>query len=281
MMNSLYISDLDGTLLTPQAALSPFAAEHLQRLLRGGLHFTVATARTWESTRLILKDVLPLPAPIVLQNGALVFDTRTGSYIKKEIIPEETVLELLCIVKAHGQAGVLYSILGDRIRLYHEDLARHPVLQGFLAARVPIYGGQITETPDLAAHVGEDAVYLMTQGAYDELTPLRDAIEGLPGIAHVLSPDDYLPGNWYFECFSASATKYNAARFLRERYGYDRVVGFGDNLNDVPLFRACDEAWAVSNAREELKAVATGVIGANADDGVVRFLLERTTGRLG
>jgi len=272
---TLYISDLDGTLLTPQANLSPFAAENLLRLLRGGLRFSVATARTWESSRHILRDILPLPVPIVLQNGALVFDTQTRSYVKKEIIPEPRVLELLRIVKAYGQAGFLYSIKDDHITPFHEDISDRPVLQAFMAERVRIYGKRFTRVPDLAAHAGGEIVYLTIQGDYDELAPLRDAVEALPGIACVLYPDSYLPGNWYFECFSASATKYNAVRFLRERYGFDRVIGFGDNLNDLPLFAACDEAWAVSNAREELKARATGVIGANAEDGVVRFLMEQ------
>ncbi|MDR2687937.1 MAG: HAD family hydrolase, partial [Oscillospiraceae bacterium] len=66
-----------------------------------------------------------------------------------------------------------------------------------------------------------------------------------------------------------------AVRWLRERYGYEKIVGFGDNLNDIPLFRACDETYAVANAKEELKAMATGVIGSNAQDGVVRFLMEK------
>jgi hydroxymethylpyrimidine pyrophosphatase-like HAD family hydrolase len=51
---TLYLSDLDGTLLSPQAALSPFTAETLRRLLRAGLAFSVATARTRESSQLIL-----------------------------------------------------------------------------------------------------------------------------------------------------------------------------------------------------------------------------------
>jgi len=272
-MNTLYISDLDGTLLTPQAKLSGFAIEHLSRLMRGGLHFTAATARTWESSRMILRDILPLPVPIVLQNGALIYDTRTQSYVKKEIIPEERVLELLRMMKAHRQTGFLYSMKGDSIRPYHEDLSGRPVLQEFRAVRTRFYGKQFTQAPDLALHAGEDIVYLTMQDGYGALAPLHAAVQALPGLDCVLYEDSYLPGNWFLECFAQSATKYNAVRFLRERYGYDKIVGFGDNLNDIPLFRACDETWAVANAKEELKAMATGVIGPNAEDGVVQFLI--------
>ncbi len=52
---------------------------------------------------------------------------------------------------------------------------------------------------------------------------------------------------------------------------------FGDGENDVDLFEAADEAYAVANAADVLKAVATGVIGANDEDGFARWL-DRTRG---
>lgn len=43
------------------------------------------------------------------------------------------------------------------------------------------------------------------------------------------------------------------------------MVAFGDNLNDLPLFAAADESYAVSNAHERILAAATGVIGSNTE----------------
>ena len=57
--------------------------------------------------------------------------------------------------------------------------------------------------------------------------------------------------------------------------GFDRVVGFGDALNDLALFAVCDEAYAVGNAVPELRAAATGILQSNEQDGVARFLAER------
>ena len=45
-MKTLYLSDLDGTLLTPAQNLSPYAARTLRRLIREGLPFSYATARS-------------------------------------------------------------------------------------------------------------------------------------------------------------------------------------------------------------------------------------------
>jgi len=274
-VNTLYISDLDGTLLDSRAALSEYTIEALNRMKRSGMRFTpvkftIATARTWQSAGRILADILPLPAPAVLLNGALVYDTRAHVFVRKEVMPEEVVLELLRRVKAHGQTGFLYSIREGFIRPYHEDISHRPALQSFMATRTRYY--DFTRTSNLALHTAEDIVYFTMQDTYEALAPVNEAVQALPGLACVLYPDSYTSGVWYLECFSRFASKYNAVMFLREQYGYDRVVGFGDNLNDLSLFAACDEAYAVANAREELKAAATGIIGTNVDDGVARFL---------
>jgi Cof subfamily protein (haloacid dehalogenase superfamily) len=272
-VKTLYISDLDGTLLDSRAALSEFAVEALNRMARAGLRFSAATARTWESTRVVLAPMLPLPAPAVLMNGALVYDTQAGAFVRQALLPEGDVLELLRHVKAHGQTGFLYSLREGCICPYHEPLER-PVLRECHDTRVQYYGKRFAQTADLARHAGENIVYFTTQDSYENLEPLYRELQSMPEIGCELYTDSYRPGNWYLECFSRSASKYNAVMFLREQYGYEKVVGFGDNLNDLPLFAACDEAYAVANAREEVKAAATGVIGANVDDGVVKFLLE-------
>lgn len=276
-MSTLYVSDLDGTLLGPRARLSPFAVEHLRKLIKDGMHFSIATARTWESTQIVLEDILPLPVPVVLQNGALVYDSQREQYVKKEIIPPACVRTVLEQVRLHGQSGFLYGIKEGYIKVFHEDLTGRPFLQKFKDVRVHYYDKRFVPVNDLAACTQEDIVYFTTQGRREDLLPLYEAYSTLPGIAYVLYPDSYDAGNWYLECFSESATKYNAVKFLREAYGYGRVVGFGDNFNDIPLLQACDVGCAMGNARPELKDIAHHVIGTNEEDGVVRYLMEETS----
>ena len=79
-------------------------------------------------------------------------------------------------------------------------------------------------------------------------------------------------GDMFLEFMSPDATKAGAALELKERLGCDRLVVFGDGRNDLDLFRVADEAYAVANADEEVKAAATAVIGSNREDGVARWL---------
>ena len=42
----IYISDLDGTLLNSKGELSDKTAEIINKLIKDGMHFTIATARS-------------------------------------------------------------------------------------------------------------------------------------------------------------------------------------------------------------------------------------------
>ena len=64
----------------------------------------------------------------------------------------------------------------------------------------------------------------------------------------------------------------SAVQFLRTYGSYDYITGFGDSWNDISLFQACDESYAVANASSKLKAIATATIKSNIEDGVADFL---------
>ena len=52
------------------------------------------------------------------------------------------------------------------------------------------------------------------------------------------------------------------------------MIAFGDSINDLALFEAADECYAVANADERLKAAANGIIGSNENDSVAHWLLK-------
>lgn len=77
---------------------------------------------------------------------------------------------------------------------------------------------------------------------------------------------------WYLELYSKKASKYHGVQFLRSHYGFDTVVCFGDNHNDLPLFEASDIKIAVGNSVNELKEKADIIIGCNTEEGVANWL---------
>ena len=73
----LYISDLDGTLLTPYSNFSEDAVRRLNRLIDLGLKFTIATARNHASAHPLLRG-LNLKLPVILFNGVYLTNFHTG-----------------------------------------------------------------------------------------------------------------------------------------------------------------------------------------------------------
>ena len=54
----------------------------------------------------------------------------------------------------------------------------------------------------------------------------------------------------------------------------DRIVSFGDAINDLPMFAISDQCYAMANAVTSLKQQATAVIKSNDEDGVAHWLKE-------
>ncbi|MBP0980277.1 MAG: HAD family phosphatase, partial [Oscillospiraceae bacterium] len=72
-MKTLYISDLDGTLLNSDAQISQYTADTLNSLIEKGLLFSYATARSYITAGRITKDITAR-FPLILYNGAFVLD---------------------------------------------------------------------------------------------------------------------------------------------------------------------------------------------------------------
>ncbi|MBQ7313356.1 MAG: HAD family phosphatase, partial [Clostridia bacterium] len=94
------------------------------------------------------------------------------------------------------------------------------------------------------------------------------SVDNVAGIKRTYYEDSYAPGTWYLEIFDEKASKKHAVEFLRAYTGAERVICFGDNRNDLPMFEAADFAVAVPNAVQEAKDAADDI----AVDGVVAYI---------
>ena len=107
----------------------------------------------------------------------------------------------------------------------------------------------------------------------DDSAKMRPLYEQMKDRYQCLWFTDMYSGERWFEILPPRATKANAIARLKELLGCDRVVCFGDAENDISMFGIADECYAMANAVDELKAIATDVIGSHEEDGVARFLL--------
>ena len=269
---TLYISDLDGTLLNKSAELSEYTKNTLNHLIADGLHFSAASARTVASAAKIMSGV-QLRLPVVLMNGVVTYDIAAKSYVEKSPMSEDAVLRILNVIKEFDVSGMMYRLTDSELMTYYESLEAEPI-RNFVEERRSRYYKTFYQEDSFFDVPRDQIVYFTLPDTYDRLRRVRDALDGIPGITAVLYRDVYSETLWFLELFSAAASKKNAVGLLREKYGFERIVGFGDNLNDLPLFEACDVRVAVANAVDEVKAAADYICDTNENDGVIKWIEE-------
>lgn len=272
-LKTLYISDLDGTLLNKSAEVSIFTEKSLCRLIESGMNFSVATART-AATTLQMVSGIPIHVPVILMNGASIYDIHNSTYVKTYFIEKPSVQQLFSAIKRHHAAGFNYIIKDDILSTWYEQINSDHTLR-FVEERIQKYGKQFAQIDDFSGLADKPVLYYSVCDVKEKLVPLQEELCRIQDLHVEFYRDVYEEGYWYLEACSVHASKYNAVKFLREEYGFDKVVSFGDNLNDLPMFLASDESYAVANAKPEVKEKATSVIPGNDEDGVVKWLLDR------
>lgn len=274
-MKTLYATDLDGTLLDPTAHLSKYSAEILNRLKNEGALITFVTARTPATVEPILSAALP-NLPGVAMTGATLWNPTTRKYEMVTYHHRSDVIAILDICRHHGVTPFVYTLPkgGNTLMVYHEA----PILSKLEAKFV-----EDRTLNDLKS-------FSLSQGVPDEskdIVVLFFAMGDPQSIRHTANdiiahtecyaswyPDTYHPGVALLEVFKEGVSKAEGLELLRREVGADRVVAFGDNLNDIPMLQVADVAVAVDNAYPDVKKAADVVIGPSYHDAVVNFIDE-------
>lgn len=273
---SLYVSDLDGTLLQNDATLSSYARETLTQLLGDGLPFTVASARSGETMREILGD-LPLRLPIIEFNGGVLSDLATGERVAIHDINTEAKGRLFEMMLGNGYRPFLSTFDGARDRLYYDETTNDGA-EWYLRDRMTAGDPRLTQADRLEKGLQEQVVCMTL---IDTEARIRE-LDGLIGDGHSDGVSvqyfmaRYEVGWWWMTIQSDRATKDQAVRRLMDQVGCDaeQVTAFGDEINDVGMLKTAGRGVAVEGAVPEVLEVADRVIGSNEDDSVVRFLEE-------
>lgn len=267
---TLYISDLDGTLLLPDATLGAETKNRLNRLIAKGMSFTVATARTSASVIHIL-DGLDVNIPCILMNGVCLYDLRDRRYISAEKFKPRAAEQLIETIHRLGLSGFMFSMKDGELFCCYENTSS-PNAEGFIEERVRKYGKRFILIPDFYAFGTDDIVYYSLSDREEKLRAVHDCLKKDESLRLEFYRDVYDPDFFYLEVCAAGVSKSHALKKLRDLYDFDKAVCFGDNINDLPMFEASDACFAVANARDEVKIRANAVIRSNTENGVAEWL---------
>lgn len=273
-MNKIYISDLDGTLLRNDGAISSFSKNTLRKSIDEGLLFTVASARSVVSITECL-DGIKLKLPVIEFNGAFISDLETGRHEIIQYIDRNIVADIYELISDRECLPFIASFNGKEDCVYYQKVINEGMLW-YLDDRKKNKDRRLRNLPDLKSSFEDKIVCWTIINTLEILKELRLVIDSKFGesVETHLYENRYFTGWYWLTITDRQATKANAMSILLENYGLQEkeVIVFGDHCNDYSMFQAADRAIAVANAIDELKEIATEVIGENQDDSVVKYI---------
>ena len=268
---TLYISDLDGTLLDKSASLPDGAAEMLFRLKKKGIAVTYATARTIKSVGHILKNA-PKSYPAALMNGVLICDLETEHYLSAAYLTESDFKFVWDILRSCRIDPFTYYLDGNELFTAYEKIS-NKYMENFMTERVKKYNKPFINMSEGKNPVGRP-IYFAAMDTEDKICHANEVLKSIDSIKTACYRDSYEPDFWYLEVFDKSASKKNATLEIKRLTEADKIVAFGDNYNDLPMFEAADECYAVKTAPYEVKNAANGVIDSPENLGVIKKIIE-------
>jgi len=119
MPRTLYISDLDGTLLQPDERISGFCCKTLNQLVQNGMLFSYATARSYHTARKCTAG-LDAKIPLIVYNGTLIIDNQTGTILKENIFSPEQAAGIFELLQQCGIHPIVYSLIDGKEKFSYD-----------------------------------------------------------------------------------------------------------------------------------------------------------------
>ncbi len=271
-MKTLFLSDLDGTFLNSKGKISKRSAQIIDSLTKDGVLFTVATARTYATVMEMFEGIY-LPCPLVLMNGVTIYDPLDRKILESNSIPTDLGNRIVAEFRKRGIEPMLYFQQDETLDIYYGELT-NDCQRDYVAQRTDCNGKRFIYSPVPTKLEGKNLVYIVCLDYYDRIKDIYDAVSKFEDAHCMFYKDNYVPELYYLEIITKNVSKASGALEVKKLVGADKIVAFGDNLNDIPLFEIADECYAVNEAQDELKKIATSVIGSHDRDAVAEFLLE-------
>lgn len=264
-MNSLYVSDLDGTLLRGDETLSQFTIDTINELTSKGMFFSYATARSLVTAKKVTRG-LNTHFPLIVYNGAFIMDNVTEEIILANYF-EDDIAEVFEDLFENNVYPIVYAYINGEEKFSFIPKKCTEGMHKFIHSRSG--DKRINIVKNLTELIKGDTFYITCIDTPEKLEPFyrkyRDKY-------HVVYQRDIYTGEQWLEIMPKKTSKSNAIKELKEILKCKNLVTFGDGKNDIDMFEMSDESYAVENADGELKAIATRVIESNNDDGVAKWL---------
>ena len=273
----IYVSDLDGTLLRNDGTISPYSRQKLIELLDAGVNVTIASARSIPSLKHVLNGI-PFRLPVIEINGAFITDFATGKHLIVNDIDNNTLEDVYKYITAFNCLPFISAFDGEQDRLYYQSTPNKG-MEWYLQDRINCKDDRLMQIDNLRETFFDHVVAFTVINTRRQLINLAKKMKAdFAGRLEMhFFENPYSPPWHWLTIHDKRSCKSHAAKELLDLTGFtmDQMVVFGDNLNDVNMFKMAHKAIAVKNASDEIRHLAHEVIGTNEQDSVIKYILKK------
>jgi len=262
----LLLADVDGTLVTPEKALTERAVAAVRKLKTEGILFAITSGRPPRGMAMLIEP-LELEMPLAAFNGGLLVDPHLV-VLEQHEIPRRSVLPIVDLLESHGLDAWLYRGSDWYVwRLSAAHVEREARTVAFAPTVVDSYD-QLTDGVAKLVGVSDDPHAIAAA--------ISAAQERFGDHLSVASSQPY-----YLDVTHPEANKGAVLLDLSARYEIpaEAIATIGDMPNDMLMFAKSGLSIAMGNAESDVKRAASFVTTSNADEGfanaVERFVLPR------
>ncbi len=261
-MIKLIASDIDGTLVeNSTAVLYPEMFDMIRTLKQKGILFCVASGRQYQS---IANMFEPVREDIIFlaENGAHIrYQNKDISLIEMK---REHIEEIVHMIRKENTKG-------DYIVSTNNGSIMDTKNQEFIDLIQYGYRNEFRLVDDVL----KENVPIIKVAAYQKGS-IRELGEKLliPAFANKVKAT--MAGEEWVDYMEASVDKGNALQIIQSYFHItkEETIAFGDNSNDIGLLMAAGRGFAVENAIDEVKAIATDICPSYKEKGVYQAICE-------
>lgn len=262
--NIFLMSDMDGTLINSHSQISTINKYAIERFTKLGGTFAVATGRTFNSCKDMIKD-LPINAPSIFYNGTIMQDVKNNLVIKTMSLEGHELFSFLEICMTYCPEICVELHTKDTFYTITSEKYDDPVI----AREKPIF-----VRTSLSAVKKMDLDILKVQFYTED----QSKISWLHNFAQAMEIDKiakyFVSWSCYFEIIPKHASKGVMLEELRKMPMYkDKIfIAVGDFDNDIEMLRFADYGIAAQNATDNVKKVVD-IIGVSCDEHLLSHVI--------
>lgn len=256
----ILVTDLDDSLLTRDKRITEKDLEAIKYFVSEGGGFSVATGRVYSSAKQYT-DLLPITLPIILYNGAVVYDIKNGKTLYKELLIPSGVNYANEILAKFPELGC-EIVCDNKVFIYREckTLDEKMALEN-------IEFGYCDENS-----IPDEIIKILIVGTNEQISAAYPEIKKM----NFGGVDFMLSAPYYCEMLPSGASKAVGVAKMTEIVGQSnkKVAALGDFDNDIEMIKRADFGACVPNSPQRVKDVADIVLTKTSNDGAIAELIE-------